>query len=157
MSDDVLTVLKFCLLGLLYLFFVRVLWAVGTELRTPAPARPASSASAAATTTAAGRSGGRAAGKRRTLVVVAPSERVGERFAVSSEITIGRAAGCHIRIDDSYASQLHARVFDRDGSVLVDDLGSTNGTYVNGDRVSGPRTLKRGDRLRVGETEMELS
>jgi len=54
-------------------------------------------------------------------------------------------------------SQLHARVFARDGQYLVEDLGSTNGTYLNRARVTGSIVMKRGDRLQVGNTVMELA
>jgi pSer/pThr/pTyr-binding forkhead associated (FHA) protein len=69
---------------------------------------------------------------------------------------VGRAAGCHVTVDDTYASQLHARVFSRDGQFFVEDLGSTNGTYLNRTKVSGPQVMRRGDRLQVGNTVMEL-
>ena len=60
-------------------------------------------------------------------------------------------------LDDTYVSQLHARVFARDGQYLVEDLGSTNGTYLNRNRVTGSIVMKRGDRLQVGNTVMELA
>ena len=62
------------------------------------------------------------------LKVVAPPEMVGLRFDLAEEMTIGRAAGCQITLDDTFASQVHARVFRRDGQLYVEDLGSTNGT-----------------------------
>jgi pSer/pThr/pTyr-binding forkhead associated (FHA) protein len=69
---------------------------------------------------------------------------------------VGRAAGCQIIIDDTYVSQLHARLFLRDGQLLVEDLGSTNGTYLNRTKVAGPMVMQRGDRLQVGNTVMEV-
>ena len=71
-------------------------------------------------------------------------------------MTLGRAAGCQITLDDTYASQIHARVFTRDGQWLVEDLGSTNGTWLNRHKVSGPMVLQRGDRLQIGNTVLEL-
>jgi pSer/pThr/pTyr-binding forkhead associated (FHA) protein len=70
---------------------------------------------------------------------------------------VGRAAGCQITLDDDYASQLHARIFRRDGTLYIEDLGSTNGTYLNTRKVSAPMALKRGDRLKIGATVMELT
>ena len=70
---------------------------------------------------------------------------------------IGRSANCQVTLDDTYVSQLHARVFARDGQYLVEDLGSTNGTYLNRARVTGSMVMKRGDRLQVGNTVMELA
>jgi len=74
------------------------------------------------------------------------------------ELTIGRAPGCHVSVaDDTFASSLHARVFGRDGGVFVEDLGSTNGTYVNGARLAGPTVLRPGDQVQVGNTVLEAS
>ena len=72
------------------------------------------------------------------LVVVEPPEAAGARFAVPDEATVGRGGGCQITVDDTFASQLHARVFRSEGRLHVEDLGSTNGTFLNGERVGGP-------------------
>ena len=90
-------------------------------------------------------------------MVVEPQEQAGLGFELSDELTLGRAAGCQVTLDDSFVSQIHARVFTRDGQFLVEDLGSTNGTYLNRKRVSGPMVLHRGDHLQVGSTIMELT
>jgi pSer/pThr/pTyr-binding forkhead associated (FHA) protein len=70
---------------------------------------------------------------------------------------VGRAAGCQVTLDDTYVSQLHARIFHRDGDLFVEDLGSTNGTYLNRAKVSGPMAMKPGDRLQVGSVVLELA
>lgn len=153
MSDQIITILKLCLVGLLYLFFLRVLWAVWTEVREPvtvgAGGRPAPAAEATSR-------GGR---RRRAPVLVAraPGALLGQAWELSGELTIGRAPGCHVRIDDSFASNLHARVRVEGNQVMVDDLGSTNGTFVNEQKVAGPVALRRGDRIRTGETVLELT
>ena len=90
------------------------------------------------------------------LAIVEPAEQKGRRYDLADELTVGRAAGCQVTIDDTYASQLHARVFARDGQLFVEDLGSTNGTYLNRKKVQGPQVMRRGDRLQVGNTVMEL-
>lgn len=72
-------------------------------------------------------------------------------------MTVGRAAGCQVTLDDTYASQLHARLFLRDGQILVEDLGSTNGTWLNRQKVTGPMVMQRGDQLQVGSTVLELA
>jgi pSer/pThr/pTyr-binding forkhead associated (FHA) protein len=90
------------------------------------------------------------------LRIVEPAAQRGRRFRLDSEVTVGRAAGCQVTLDDHYASQIHARVFLRDDQLLVEDLGSTNGTYLNRQKVSGPMVIHRGDRLQVGNTIMEL-
>ena len=91
------------------------------------------------------------------LLVVEPAAQRGRMFPLGQELTVGRAAGCQVTLDDTYVSQLHARVFARDGQYLVEDLGSTNGTYLNRARVTGSIVMKRGDRLQVGNTVMELA
>jgi pSer/pThr/pTyr-binding forkhead associated (FHA) protein len=149
MPEPLLKLLELCLLALVWLFFLRVLRAVWTEVRGPAAtvARPAPNG------------GRRAPAVRRRgtprLVVVEPKERKGRTYDLRDEQTLGRAAGCQITLDDTYVSQLHARVFTKDGAWYVEDLGSTNGTYLNTKRVSGALALKRGDRLKIGATVME--
>ncbi len=158
MSDQLLFVLKLCLLALLYLFFFRVVRAVWAELRTPSPV--VGSAVAAGAAAPAGRrerkAQAKAAKARPQLVVVEPAALAGRGYQLDNEASIGRAAGCQITLDDTYASQIHARVFLRDGQWLVEDLGSTNGTWLNRHKVSGPMVLQRGDRLQIGNTVMEL-
>ena len=75
---------------------------------------------------------------------------------MNGEVTIGRAASCHITLDDTYISQLHARVFNDDSGVVVEDLGSTNGTYLNRQRVTSQVSGSPGDRLQLGGIVMEL-
>jgi pSer/pThr/pTyr-binding forkhead associated (FHA) protein len=70
--------------------------------------------------------------------------------------TIGRGAECELRLEDTYVSQQHARIFDRGGNWYVEDLGSTNGTFVNEQKLAAPAMLTPGDRIRVGTTEVEL-
>jgi FHA domain len=185
MTDQVLNILKFVLLGLLYLFFARVLWAVWSEVRAPVRrqqvAHPqvihpqgtpgAAVGPAAATTTmarpndnaspskrarrkaaAAKGAGGRAA----RLVVLEPAARRGLTVAITGEITLGRDPSSTIVVDDdAYVSQTHLRVFDYDGQPMVEDLGSTNGTYHNGVKLNGAKLLHPGDRLQVGTTVIE--
>ena len=91
------------------------------------------------------------------LVVLEPAAQRGRFFPLGAEMTVGRAAGCQITLDDTYASQIHARVFQRDGQFLVEDLGSTNGTYLNRHKVAGPMLVHPGDRLQIGNTVLELA
>jgi hypothetical protein len=161
--EQLLGLLKLCLLALLYLFFARVLWAVWTEVRAVRPQTegagavgPGAAGGAAQSSRRARRSG---PGIPNRLTVSEPPSRRGVRFELDvPELTIGRAAGCHVSLpDDTFASSLHARVFGRDGSVYVEDLGSTNGTYVNGVRLAAPTVLRPGDQLQVGNTVLEAS
>jgi hypothetical protein len=95
-------------------------------------------------------------GKVGRLVVTQPRHLKGTAYATADELTIGRASTSHINLaEDTYASQLHARVFRRDGGMWVEDLGSTNGTFVNGRRITTGTQLTVGDRLQVGNTILE--
>lgn len=90
--------------------------------------------------------------------MVEPPERRGTVYELGDELTVGRAGGCQIALtDDTYASQLHARIFRKDGRVWLEDLGSTNGTYLNAKAVSAPVALRRGDRLQIGRTVLEVA
>ena len=177
MSEQVLNVLKLSLLGLVYLFFARVLWAVWSEVKTPkarpiqqrqavpqqVPARAAAHAEttdqhrpqptkpAKARKPPKGR-GGRAG----RLVILEPKHRRGMAVAIAGEITLGRDDACTITIqDDSYVSTLHLRIYDYDGQPMIEDLGSTNGTFHNGNRLHGSKLLQPGDRIQVGTTVIE--
>jgi pSer/pThr/pTyr-binding forkhead associated (FHA) protein len=161
MPEALLTLLKLFFLALLYLFFFRVLRAVWAELTMPAPApvpvRSGGGGGAAPARPAGRGSGGARAGAVR-LKVVEPAATRGQVYDVGDEITVGRATGCQIALaDDTYVSQLHARVFRKDGQVFLEDLGSTNGTFLNRKKVSGPVALRRGDRLQVGKTVLEVT
>ncbi len=164
MPEQLLGLLKLCLLALLYLFFARVLWAVWTEVRavrpqtqSAAPLGPGAAIAAAGQRARRGRRAPRGVPQR--LTVTEPPGRRGAVFQLDGpELTIGRAAGCHVSLaDDTFASSLHSRVFSRDGGVYVEDLGSTNGTYVNGTRLTAPTALRPGDQLQVGNTVLEAS
>lgn len=185
MTDQVLDILKWALLALLYLFFARVLWAVWSEVKGPRPGQvPAGAGMRTAapddlTQPAVFPGSGEAAGafapapapaassrRRREvrakrsdvtrLAVVEPRVRRGSAYPIGDEITFGRAATCTITMpDDTFVSQLHARLFRRDGAVWVDDLGSTNGTYVNGRKLTTAEQLAKGDRLQIGNTIFE--
>ncbi|MGH8873827.1 MAG: FHA domain-containing protein, partial [Acidimicrobiia bacterium] len=69
---------------------------------------------------------------------------------------LGRSEQADVVIDDPYASEFHLRLTARDGRLMLHDLGSTNGTYVNGRRVTTPVDLNRGDAVQVGKTVMEV-
>ncbi|MFC7375319.1 FHA domain-containing protein [Brachybacterium sp. GCM10030267] len=74
----------------------------------------------------------------------------------STPILIGRAPECTLVLDDDYASNRHARVFQREGEWMVEDLGSTNGTLVSGRRIEGSVPFRPGAQVRIGRTEIEL-
>jgi hypothetical protein len=164
-TDALLTLLRWCLLGLLYLFFFRVLQATWAGSRPVVAARRVVAAvpdapprarrsSRRARSRPGGRSGGRQGPPR--LVVLEPPATAGREFLVNGERTIGRAASCHVTLDDTYISQLHARVWLDGDQVAVEDLGSTNGTYLNNQRVTTKQFAAPGDQLRLGGIVMEL-
>jgi pSer/pThr/pTyr-binding forkhead associated (FHA) protein len=157
--EQLLGLLKLCLLGLLYLFFLRVLWAVWSEVRGPRPAKiPAAHDTtrvAATTPTKADRKNRK--GTVTKLVATKPDPMKGREFELGIELTVGRAAGCKIALpDDTFVSQLHARVFRNDEGAFVEDLGSTNGTFLNGRKLATATKLKVGDHLQIGSTVLEV-
>ncbi len=173
MSDALLTVLQWCLLALIYLFFLRVLQATWFGAMAPtrrgAPPQPAEGAKRtsrrrgrSSTPTVAGGPGvatgtGSAPARHRPiLAVIAPPEESGVTFDLAPEATIGRAAGCEITLDDTYASQVHARLRLTSDGVIIEDLGSTNGTYHNRQRLTAPALIRTGDLIQIGGTIMEL-
>src|SRR5579875_2131676 len=93
----------------------------------------------------------------RVVRVIVPPEREGMVYELDGEVTVGRSNGCGIPTTyDSYSSSLHARIYRSGGQVWVEDLGSTNGTYVNSERISQPVRLARGDVLQIGATVFEV-
>ena len=170
-SDALLTVLQWCLLALIYLFFLRVLqatWfgAMASSRRTtvsPSVDRPKRGTRRRSSTPEAGTGRGAATGAtpaaarhRPILAVIAPPEESGVTFDLAPEATIGRAAGCEITLDDTYASQVHARLRLTNDGVIIEDLGSTNGTYHNRQRLTAPALIRPGDLIQIGGTIMEL-
>jgi hypothetical protein len=159
MPESLLTILKFCFLALLYLFFVRVLRAVWAEL---SPARATSGAAAGGAgsrkATRPARQPSSRSGPPGHLKAVEPADVRGRTWDIGDELSVGRAATCGIGLQgDTYVSQLHARLFKRDGQLFVEDLGSTNGTYLNRRKVDGAMVVRRGDRLQIGKTVLEVT
>jgi hypothetical protein len=169
MTDQALDILKLVLLGLLYLFFARVLWAVWSEVRTAnsratspvAPPLPPATPDATVAADVPSRRRRAKPPKGRgghvaRLVIVEPKERRGATFPLGAEITVGRDPASTITIEgDTFVSSLHLRIYDADGQAMVEDLGSTNGSFHNGTRLVGARLLHPGDRVQVGYTVLE--
>ena len=145
MYDQLLNALKYLLLALIYLFFGRVLWAVWAEVRTPGSSRAGTSRRARTPKGAV------------SFVVIEPRHHRGRSYTLSNVLGIGRDDDNEIVIDDdSFISGHHARIEVRPDGTAVVDLGSTNGTFVNGQRVNGERAMRKGDRLQVGSTVLEM-
>jgi hypothetical protein len=151
---EVLLALKIAFLVLLYVFVIRVIRSAGQERQAPSQDSMILTPAAAA---AAGL--GRAARKRKAVRLVvqrSPSLDEGDEFPLNSApVTLGRGGQNDLVLTgDEFASARHARVEARPDGVWVQDLESTNGTYVNGARVAGAMRLTAGDVLRVGETDL---
>ena len=149
MPTSLLQILNDALLALLLLFFLRVLRAVWAQLKPVPVAVAAPAAPTAAAPAPAARSTLR-------LKVIEPAAARGQVFEVGEEVTLGRSPGCGVALQDSTVSQVHARLFRQGSTLWIEDLGSTNGTWVNKAKVSAPVTLKRGDRVAVGGTVLEV-
>jgi FHA domain len=153
---EVLLALKIAFLVLLYLFVIRVIRSAARERQVPSQDSMILTPGAAA---AAGL--GRAAPVRRSVRLVvqrSPSLEEGGEFPLNSApVTVGRGGQNDLVLDgDEFASSRHARIEVRGDGVWVQDLESTNGTYVNGSRVVGAQRLDAGDVLRVGETDFRV-
>lgn len=151
MPDLVLLILKYVFLAILWIFVARAVRAVMIELR---PAKAQAPASASAPSQPPPRRTSKPPGK---VVVIEGTSLKGKTFPLTGELTIGRSDQCKVRVEgDTYVSSVHARIFQRDGSYMVEDLGSTNGTYLNRRRITAPAELQRGDRVKVGKTVLEM-
>ncbi|MEY2424624.1 MAG: hypothetical protein QOI61_196 [Actinomycetota bacterium] len=155
MPDSLLTVLRLLLLSLVWLFFVRVLFLLAAKPRAAVAAAPPPT-SAAPVTQAPAAPSGRASSSKASLRVVSAGPMAHAEFVVGNEATLGRGQGCQVQLNDPMVSQLHARLFRAERALHIEDLGSTNGTFVNGKKVSAPARLKKGDRVRVGPIELEV-
>jgi pSer/pThr/pTyr-binding forkhead associated (FHA) protein len=149
-----LLALKIAFLVLLYLFIWRIVRTAGRDLRLPQESfimRPAVAGNLLGT-------GGHAVEPGRLVVVHSEVLAAGEEYPLdSSALTIGRGGQNTVSIDgDEFASARHVRVEPRRDGVWVSDLGSTNGTFVNGVRIDRPRKLAAGDVVRAGETELRF-
>jgi hypothetical protein len=96
--------------------------------------------------------------KQLYLKVVEPNVHAGRTFDHDDELTVGRSPGCGVAMtDDIYTSTVHARLFRQNGQLWVEDLGSTNGTYINSERIAQAMRLGKGDQLQIGSTVFEVS
>jgi pSer/pThr/pTyr-binding forkhead associated (FHA) protein len=147
-SQTALDALKYLFLALLFLFLARVIRVVVLEMRSPALAGAGAGAPAAS---------GKAPKRGGRLRILEPADRKGETYTLQDELTVGRGGGCGVVLpDDQFVSTVHARLFRRGDDLFVEDLGSRNGTFVNGERIQAPTRLRRGDRVQFGETVGEV-
>jgi hypothetical protein len=158
MNDPVAVALKFGFLIVLYLF---LLWVARSAMRDLTAHDDASVVMEGAAPTASARSEERArpgaelrAGVRPRLeVVAAMGHQPGSAFDISEGATLGRSNASDIEVDDPFASSAHARIFQRGQFMYIEDMASTNGTYLNGRQLRRPEQLKVADKIRIGDTE----
>jgi hypothetical protein len=154
--NAVLRVLQWGVIALIFLFFLRVIRAVWVEM-SPATVRKTRS-ERRRERAAARPPQPEAKRKQLYLRIVEPTAHEGQTFELDDELTIGRSLGCGVPTpDDIYASTLHARLFRQKEQLWVEDLGSTNGTYVNSERISQAHRLGKGDVLQAGSTVFEVT
>ena len=92
-------------------------------------------------------------GMPKLRVESAPGLREGAAYDLTNGATLGRGSGVDIVLEDTFSSSRHARLYPQGDVVVIEDLGSTNGTYLNGEPLSGPQPLHDGDRIRIGDSE----
>jgi pSer/pThr/pTyr-binding forkhead associated (FHA) protein len=153
-NQNLLRTLEVIVVALIWLFFLRVIRAVWVEVRPP-KTKKAKKADVEPREAPAP-SGRRGRGRSLRLKVIEPEVERGRSFDLADELTLGRAAGCGVRVEDAYTSSIHARLYRQNGTLWVEDLGSTNGTWVNAQRILTPTRLGKGDLLQVGGTVFEV-
>ncbi|MBJ7470397.1 MAG: FHA domain-containing protein [Solirubrobacteraceae bacterium] len=155
--EPVTFALKLAFVAVLFLF---VLWVARSALRdlrddellvSAAPPSDATGFHAAAGAPTAEVARGAAP---RLIIKRMQGQRAGLEYDLPQRTTLGRG-DVEISFDDAFASSRHARIELSNGLAVIEDLGSTNGTYVNGDKLEGPWSLRSGDQIAIGDTVFE--
>ncbi len=159
MNALTLTLIRLAFLAVLWLFVIAAVGVVRTDLfgaqRRRRPPRKARAR--AAPPPPAPRRSGRASRSTPQHMVVTAGPLAGQNFPLTdAQITIGRADDATLVLTDDYASTRHARIFPQDGQWIVEDLGSTNGTYLDRQKVTQPTPVPVGVPIRIGKTVLEL-
>ena len=157
MSEIALTVLKVLFLALLWLFIFSVVSVIRTDLfGKPVPTPDQPEARELESPSPPSRRTRRPRGDPRVLSIV-QGQQTGEKAELAPGLVmIGRGADCQLVLDDDYVSTRHARVVAGESGLYIEDLGSTNGTYVNGARITAPTAISLSDSLRIGKTMLKL-
>lgn len=156
MSELALTLLRLGFLVLLWVGVLTTLSVLRRDLRAPREARPTSLAGGAAFPVAAPTARRYRSG-RGTRLVVTEGALSGTVVPLGgTAVTIGRAPDCTLALDDDYASTNHCRIYSSGGDWVVEDLNSTNGTWMDRARITRPTVLPMGVPLRVGRTVMQI-
>jgi FHA domain len=155
MDEPLAVALKFGFLVVLYLF---LLWVVRSAMRDLARYSGSAAAAEPVEVPSPGRRERATPEPRsgvapRVQVVAAMGHEPGTSFEVGDGVTFGRSDGAEIRVHDQFASSAHARIFDRGGYMYIEDMGSTNGTYLNGRQLRSAERLQMADTIRIGDSE----
>ncbi|MFI6640477.1 FHA domain-containing protein [Streptomyces sp. NPDC050504] len=170
MSELTLTVMRLGFLAVLWLFVIVAVQVIRSDLfgtrvtqrgsrrNAPDARQPTGRQPAAAPPPQRQQPSGRQRRGAPTKLVVSEGTLTGTTVALQGQtITLGRAHDSTIVLDDDYASSRHARIYpDRDGQWIVEDLGSTNGTYLDRTRLTSPQPIPLGAPIRIGKTVIEL-
>ncbi len=158
--------LKFGFLAVLYLFLLWIARNARRDLRgtaTPGESSPTHAAAGAIPPDATGMYSASALGSAdvahrapRLVIERAPGHEPGMIYDLDGDIVLGRGDRAEIRLEDPFASSSHARVYEQGNIVVIEDLGSTNGTYLNEELLQTPRPLHPGDRVRIGDSEFSF-
>lgn len=159
MLQPVSVALKFGFLVVLYLFLLWVAWSALRDMRRGERGQSSSAArvpvdpGTSMYNAAAGLNGGNDGVEPRLLVERAPGHEAGVAYDIpDSGATLGRG-NVEIQLEDPFASARHARITRQGYLLVIEDLGSTNGTYLNDEPLRGPQPLHPGDRIRIGDSE----
>lgn len=146
MSEQFLELLKFLFLALLYIFFIWVVIMSLLQLRKPKkPIRSSKKDKNEEALTAT-----------TYLLTIEPQDTQGTEYPLEEEMFLGRDEECEITISDSFTSHRHARIFLQENTLYLEDLTSTNGTFVNGEKIEKPHLLEQRDRIQIGNTVLEV-
>jgi hypothetical protein len=153
-NDPIAVALQFGFLAILYLFILWVVRSARRDLAGGANADvPVAGGAAAQPSRERGGMDLRQGIRPRLTVVAAMNFPPGTEFEIGDSATMGRAPSSDVPIEDPFASSAHARIFPRGQFMYIEDMGSTNGTYLNGRQLRRPEQLKTADSVRIGETE----
>ena len=160
MLEPVSVALKFGFLAVLYLFLLWIVRSALKDLRRGhggvIEADHSAPPDATGMYAAADGAGGIDEFEPRLMVERAPGHEPGTAYDISGGATLGRG-DVEIRLDDPFASSRHARISREGHIVVIEDLGSTNGTYLNEEPLNGPQPLHPGDRIRIGDSEFSYT
>jgi pSer/pThr/pTyr-binding forkhead associated (FHA) protein len=157
MSEIAITIIKVVYLALLWLFILSAVSVIRSDLfgktvRVPEQPQPQELESPPRPP----RRAKRQRGEPRVLMISQGNQAGLAADLAGGMIMIGRGADCQLILEDDYVSTRHARVVSTPNGIYVEDLGSTNGTYVNGQRITAPTTITLADSVRIGKTILRL-